>query len=255
MRLIETLMMLRPTISLNELKDEVELYGQKQYAVSISAISRALRNRMLSGLQYSRKKVNKVAIERFTPVNMIYTQMFIDYLHSMDPRKLKFFDEAGLKLPHHGARYYGHAPVGQRRIELARYHETPNVTLNLLAGLDGVLYANTVKGVANTVHMLRFFEEAAQAGNIVTQRPVLEYWDIVVMDNCPTHHYQGEEVLTEFLNEIGIELVYTPTYSPDFNPAEFVFGKIRTEMRYALWELTNQNLTLPVYIRSNRQGH
>ena len=52
LQLIETLTMLRPTISLNELKDEVELYGQKQYA----------------------------------PVNKIYTQMFIDYLHSMDPR-------------------------------------------------------------------------------------------------------------------------------------------------------------------------
>ena len=64
------------------------------------------------------------------------------------------------------------------------------------------------------------------------------------MDNCPTHHYQGEQVLTEFLY---IELVYTPTYSPDFNPAGLVFGKIRTEMRYALWELTNQNLILSVY--------
>ena len=99
---------------------------------------RALRNRMLSSLQYSRKKVNE---ERFTPVNMIYTQKFIDYLHSKDPRNLKFCDEAGLKLPHHGARYYEHAPVGQRCIELAHYHETSNVTLNLLVGLDGVLYA------------------------------------------------------------------------------------------------------------------
>ena len=38
---------------------------------------------------------------------------------------------------------------------------------------------NTVKGAANTVHMSRFFEEAAQTGNIVTQRPVLEYGDLL----------------------------------------------------------------------------
>ena len=245
LELIETLIRIRPTISLNELKDNVELYGQKR--VSISAISRALTQRMPSGLQYSRKKVNKVAIERFTSVNMIYTQMFINYLHSKDPRKLKFFDEAGLKLPKHGTRYYGHAPVGQRCIELAHYHQTPNITLNLLAGLEGVVYATTVKGAANTLHMLQFFEQAARAGNVVTQRPALEFGDVVVMDNCATHHYQGEEVLTEFLNEMGIELVYTPVYSPDFNPAEFVFGKIRTEMRYALWELTNLNLILSVF--------
>ena len=82
LELIETLIRIRPTISLNELKDDVELYGQK--CVSISAISRALTQRMPSGLQYSRKKVNKVAIKRFTAVNMIYTQMFINYLHSKD---------------------------------------------------------------------------------------------------------------------------------------------------------------------------
>jgi transposase len=90
LELIETLTRIRPTISLNELKDDVELYDPKPDGVSISAISRALKQRMPSGLQYSRKKVNKVAIERFTPVNMVYTQMFINYLHSKDPRKLKF---------------------------------------------------------------------------------------------------------------------------------------------------------------------
>ena len=115
---------------------------------------------------------------------------------------MKFFDEAGLKLPKHGTRYYGHAPVGQRCIELARYHQIPNITLNLLAGLEGVVYANTFKAAANTLHMLQFLEQAARAGNVVTQRPALELGDVVVMDNCPTHHYQGEEVLTEFLNEM-----------------------------------------------------
>lgn len=247
LELIETLVRNRPTISLNELKEDVELYGNKPNGTSIPAISKALKYRMPSGLKYSRKKVNKVATERFTPVNMIYTQLFIDYLHSKDPHKLKFFDEAGLKMPHHGSRYYGHAPVGQRCIEMARYKQSPNITLNLLAGLEGVVYANTVKGAANTIHMLQFFEEASRAANIVNGTPALEVGDIVVMDNCPTHHYEGGEILNEFLNEMGIELVYTPTYSPDFNPAEFVFAKIRTEMRYALWELTNINLTLSVY--------
>ena len=46
-----------------------------------------------------------------------------------------------------------------------------------------------------------------------------------------------------WLNERNIELVYTPTYSPDFNPVEFVFNKMRSVMRYELWELTNENIT------------
>ena len=41
-----------------------------------------------------------------------------------------------------------------------------------------------------------FFGEAGNAVNIETKRPALEVGDIVVMDNCPTHHYAGGEALT-----------------------------------------------------------
>ena len=85
---------------------------------------------MLSGLKYSRKKISTVAQERFSVENMAYTQMFIDYLHAKDPFKLKFFDECSLKLPFHGKRLYGHAPVGERCIQLFRYHDSPNITVN-----------------------------------------------------------------------------------------------------------------------------
>jgi len=100
---------------------------------------------MLSGLKYSRKKISTLAQERFSVEFMAYTQMLIDYLHEKDPFKLKFFDECGLKLPFHGKRLYGHAPVGERCIELLRYHDSPNITVNLLAGLNGVEYMNTVQ--------------------------------------------------------------------------------------------------------------
>ena len=80
---------------------------------------------------------------------MACTQMFIDYLHAKNPCKLKFFDEYGLKLPFHGMRLYGHAPIGERCIEFIRYHESPNITVNLLAGLNGVEYMNTVHSASD----------------------------------------------------------------------------------------------------------
>ena len=80
---------------------------------------------------------------------MAYTQMFIDYLHAKNPCKLKFFDECGLKLPFHGKRLYGHAAIGKRCVECIRYHEWPNITVNLLAGLNGVEYMNTVHGASD----------------------------------------------------------------------------------------------------------
>ena len=118
---------------------------------------------MLSGLKSSRKKISTVPQERFTVENMAYTQMFIDYLNAKDPYKLKFFDECGLKLPYRGKRLYAHAPVGERCIELLRYHDSPNVTVNLLAGLNGVEYMNTVPGASYTMQFLRFFGEEGKA--------------------------------------------------------------------------------------------
>ena len=112
LQFIETVKRARPTSSLREIYDGLNEFGDIPNGTSISAISRALSNSMLSGLKYSRKKISTVAQERFSLENMAYTQMFIDYLHAKDPFKLKFFDECGLKLPFHGKRLYGHAPVG-----------------------------------------------------------------------------------------------------------------------------------------------
>lgn len=105
-------------------------------------------------------------------------------------------------------------------------------------------YMNIVQGASDTINFLQFFGEAGNSANIETGRPALDLGDIVVMDNCPTHHFAGGEALQEWLGDRNIELVYTPTYSPDFNPVEFVFNKMRSVMRYELWVLTNVNIEL-----------
>jgi hypothetical protein len=100
--------------------------------ISMSSISRAIKSKLLSGKRYTRKRITHVARERFTDENMIYTQLFINYLSSKDPRRIKFFDEAGMKTPDVGTRMYGSAPIGERCVEIVRKRETPNFTLNLL---------------------------------------------------------------------------------------------------------------------------
>ena len=100
-----------------------------------------------------------------------------------NPCKLKFFDECGLKLPSHGERLYGRAPVGERCDEFIPYYESPNITVNLLAGLNGVEYMNNVHGASDSIDLLHFFGEAGNAVNIETERPALEVGDIVVMEN------------------------------------------------------------------------
>ena len=82
---------------------------------------------------------------------MIYTQLFINYLSTKDPRKIKFFDEAGVKTPDIGTRLYGNAPSGERCVEIAKKTESPNFTLNLLISLNGPEYFNIINGATDTI--------------------------------------------------------------------------------------------------------
>ena len=120
-------------------------------------------------------------------------------------------------------------------------------TVNLVCSLTRVDY-NTMPGSADTVDFLRFFEEAYMSINIRTAGPVLVPDSVIVMDNCATHHNQGGQILQEFLSDLDIELVYMPAYSPDFNPAEYVFGKMRTLMKYKFGN--NTSITLPQCIQN-----
>ena len=108
-------------------------------------------------------------------------------------------------------------------------------------------YANIVDGASTTIHFLQFWGEAANAGDVITGRPALEVGDVVVKDNCATHHFDGGVNLVSFFDELEMELLYTPVYSPDFNPVEFVFSKMRTEMHYRLIDLVESNLKLEAY--------
>ena len=84
--------------SLNELRDGLAIHGDCG-EMSTSTISRNIRNKLPGGRNYSRKRLGKCASERFTPVNIVYTQLYIGYLKDKDPSLVKFFDESGFQLP------------------------------------------------------------------------------------------------------------------------------------------------------------
>ena len=244
LELIETLKAEKGSISLREIYGLLEDLGDVGGDISLSSISRAIRNKMPSGKKYSRKKISHIARERLTHDNVLYTQLFIDYLKSKDVRTVKFFDEAGIKVPDVGTRLYGHSPVGERCVEVIRKSESPNTTLNMLVSYEGVQFYNLVDGATNTVEFLNFFQEAAVATFMQTLRPVLDVGDTIVMDNLAVHHYEGGEILEDFLFENGIELVFTPVYSPDLNPIEMCFNKVKTALNHDLLELVHSNLKL-----------
>ena len=73
--------------------------------------------------------------------------------------------------------------------------------VNLLAGINGMECMNMVHGTSDTIDFLKFFGGAGNAANGETERPALEVGGIVVMDNCPTHHFTGDEALCELLSD------------------------------------------------------
>jgi len=66
------------------------------------------------------------------------------------------------------------------------------------------------------------------------------------MDNLTTYHYKGGEILEAWLEEMGIELIYLPTYSSDLNPIELSFNKVKTLLNGVFQSLTHTNTKLAV---------
>ncbi|OOC59779.1 transposase [Brucella intermedia M86] len=78
--------------------------------------------------------------------------------------------------------------------------------------------------------------------------PTLVTGDIVIMDNLPSHKAQGVRLAIE---GVGCRLLYLPPYSPDFNPIEKAFAKLKAVLRAkaertveGLWNTVGQIVTL-----------
>ena len=197
--MIEALKREKPSVSYEEILEKLYEFGDLPYGtVFKSALSNAVRRRLHSE-EFTVKKIGGIAQERFTIHNMAYTLLYIDYLFPKDPYKIKFFDECGIKLPSALSRHYRYALRGERALEIQRYMETANVTVNLMASVAAVCYVNTVDGPADIINFLQFFEETCNSLDPITHQPCLKVEDIIVMDNAPTHHNAGSQILGEFL--------------------------------------------------------
>lgn len=96
--------------------------------------------------------------------------------------------------------------------------------------LDGIAHFNFVDGASNTDTYCAFWEEVTESVS-ESGLPALQPGDIIVVDNCPIHRNDGEIRTSNFLDRMGIGYIFLPTYSPDFNPAENVFGKLKAVIK------------------------
>ncbi len=200
--LVEFLKRERPSISYPSIKDKLEIFSDIEGGTSVSAVGRTVRNRMSDG-PWTWKKLSKQPIDKFTDGNITYAQEFLQFLHGIEPAKVKYFDEAGVNVAV-GHKSYGHSLKGTNAVEiLSGQSKGANYTLNLLCGVEGVLYANTVFGGADTVDFLNFWSEAVEY-TTPSGLPVLDNGDVIVYDNAAIHRYDGGQAVASWLNDMGI---------------------------------------------------
>ena len=236
----------RPSMSAGELLKDVNEFCDVPGGTSKTALGRALKQDMADG-EWTWKRLTRPVAEKFTGANLNYCQEYLDYIKTVNPANLKFFDECGIKLPDVGRPNYGHLLIGTPAVEVLRNMHSPNITLNLLCGLDGVIYANTIDGSSNSITFLKFFEESSSI-SLPSGKPAYVYGDHIIMDNAPIHRNRAGQALCEWFDDMGCVTIFLPTYSPEFNPAENVFNKLKTILRrYEFRELLRGNLHVAVY--------
>ena len=189
--------------------------------ISDSTISRIVRD----DLNMTFKRLTDFAPNRFTDQNILYTQAYLDYMYQKDPSKIKYMDESGAKQIDANAKY-GHATKGYKAVSVNKFMDKPNCTLSLLIGLDGVCFSKVINGASNTGEYLQYFAEATEAYTELGT-PAISPGDIIVVDNASIHRHEAEVLLYNFYMQMGVEYIFLPTYSPDFNPAELAFSKIK----------------------------
>ena len=130
------------------------------------------------------------------------------------------------------ARMFGRAPRGERcRAAIPHGHWQTTTFVGALT-LSGIVAPMTLGGAMNGPAFLAY----------VTQQlvPLLRPGDVAVMDNLPAHKPLAIRAAIE---AVGARLRFLPPYSPDFNPIELAFAKIKAHLKRlaartidALWD-------------------
>jgi transposase len=161
-----------------------------------------------------------MAAEQFRPKVARFRARWRAHQHRLDPKRLIFIDETWIKTnmtrtcgwSAKGKRLTAHVPHGHWK------------TLTLLAGLrhDGIVAPFVLDGPINGEMFTAWVDQCLA--------PTLTPGDVVIADNLGSH--KGA-LARQLIRDAGAHLLFLPAYSPDLNPIEMVFAKLKTLFRKA----------------------
>jgi transposase len=172
-------------------------------------MSRALRQ-----AGYTRKKKTLAASEQ----NEQDRAAWREQAKQLDAHQLVFLDECGSNIAL--TPRYGWSPKGQRAIGTIPRNRKKNTTLIASLGWNGVGEAMICEGGTNTAIFEQYIEHLLA--------PTLTPGQIVVLDNLSCHKGEKAQIAIEAK---GCQLLFLPSYSPDFSPIEETFSKLKAVLR------------------------
>ena len=117
-------------------------------------------------------------------------------------------------------RLRGRAPRGERLIDKTPHGHWKTTTLIAALGIGGMRCSTVVDGAVNGDVFEAFVQQVLV--------PELQPGDVVILDNLSSHKRQR---IRELVEGTGARLVFLPPYSPDLNPIELIFSKIKQLFR------------------------
>lgn len=141
-----------------------------------------------------------------------------DSLFGIPVSHLVFLDESSASTSL--ARLYGRSGVGERLSGSSPYGHWMTVSMLCAVRIDGPIAPLLVDGAVDGAMFTAWIEQS-----LVHE---LRTGDVVIMDNLNTHRVAG---VSQLLNDAGHSFYYLPPYSPDFNPIENMWSKVKSILR------------------------
>ncbi|MGH8336107.1 MAG: IS630 family transposase [Gammaproteobacteria bacterium] len=166
----------------------------------------------------SSQKKSLHAAERDTEANRERREAFVERIRTVAPEHLIFLDESGVTTSM--TRLYARSRGGRRIREATPGGHWKILTILGAISLGGMFAPMTIEAATDAEIFLAYVDQVLC--------PALKPGDVVVMDNLSSHKVDGVRQLIE---NVGAAVLYLPPYSPDLNPIEKAWAKLKQLLR------------------------
>jgi transposase len=160
------------------------------------------------------------ATERDTEANLKRREEFVAKIGAITSERLIFLDESGVTTSM--TRLYARSLGGQRIHEATPGGHWKIMTVLGAMSLRGMIATMTIEAATDAEIFLAYVEQVLC--------PALRPGNVVVMDNLSSHKVSG---VNKLIAAAGAEVLYLPPYSPDLNPIEKAWAKLKQMLRTA----------------------